>query len=155
MTTPFWPCGWGKERAGFQASPPIKSEWQVQIEIHSRKRELERELHFQMHSTISSPDGAMMSSETLIKCGQLADVTLNILKQGASVVLTLYSFSSFLNVTGFCCLGLIIAIVAIKSATAGDSHAVHLYKLSTVSHLKAECFSFVPGKDLHFALVIT
>lgn len=131
MTTPFWPCGWGKERAGFQASPPIKSEWQVQLEIHSRKRELERELHFQMYSTISSPDGAMMSSETLIKCGQLAGVTLKVLlKQSASVVLTLYSFSSFLIVMGFCCLGLIIAIVAIESATAGDSVHVSTYSSS-------------------------
>lgn len=37
MTTPFWPCGWGKERAGFQASPPIKSEWQVQIDRNTLK----------------------------------------------------------------------------------------------------------------------
>lgn len=83
-----------------------------------------------MHSTISSPDGAMMSSETLIKCGQLAGVSLTMLKQSASVVLTLYSVSSFLNVMGFCCLGLIIAIVAIKSATARDSVHVSTYSSS-------------------------
>lgn len=84
-----------------------------------------------MHSTISSPDGAMMSSETLIKCGQLAGETLKVLlKQSASVVLTLYSFSSFLIVMGFGRLGLIIAIVAIESATAGDSVHVSTYSSS-------------------------